>query len=247
MTEPLKIGERVRVLDSFDGEVTYGPFKSSFGRYTMYVVKDGSGVERSQTDSDLKPLPKFAIGDEVRNPLVGIRGSIVAGPFIATGDGEPYWIVEQPDGRHSTPREDGLTRVEAPAEPREVKVGDRVRVVRATYASLSHGRTGEVTDVGLDWRSHRGDPHPFRVKLDDGDTLYVAEVELLDEVAANTYTHDGVTYDLDAEYRDKDGDTWRFVAVQGVPRGGMNGRRDIDEYSDSLMSVVGYYGPLTKI
>ncbi|WP_030962641.1 phiSA1p31-related protein [Streptomyces sp. NRRL S-378] len=238
-----KVGDSVRHESRGRAEVTYGPYENTFGQ-TCVVVRLENGRESGVSVGALTAEPKFAIGDEVKYEYGG-GGTLVAGPFKSGHHDAAIWVVEKSDGTHMVPTENSLSRVEVKA--REIKVGDRVRVVRATYASRCHGRTGVVTAVGLDWRAEDGDAHQFRVELDDGDYLYAAEVALLDEAPASTFEHDGVTYDLDAEYRDKDGDTWRFVAIKGVPRGGMNGRRDIDEYSDSLMSVVDDYGPLTKI
>lgn len=235
------VGDRVEVLAGGDGIVTYGPVNSTFNTHRLYVVKQDGDDERAFKVSDLKPLPKFAVGDKVAY-VYGGGGTLVAGPFKSEHHDEALWVVEKPNGTHMTPTENSLTKVVA----REIKVGDRVRVVRATYADHAHGTTGVVTAVGLGWRTERGDVHPFMVDLDDGGDIYVAEVELIETAYSLTFEHDGVAYDLSANYRDKDGDDWRFEAVKGTPRGGMNGQ-SVNEYSDSLVSVVDEFGPLTKV
>jgi hypothetical protein len=153
--------------------------------------------------------------------------------------------VEQPDGSHSTPREDGLTRVEA----REIKVGDRVKVIDADGRDKFVGRIGVVT------RLDEGSELPYLVEFGDGQGIHGAangqwwcgNVELVGESSCDTFKHDGVTYDLNAKYRDKDGDVWRFELVKGVPRGGISVGGPINEWNESLSSVVDDFGPLTKI
>ncbi|MFG3014356.1 hypothetical protein ACGFZB_28835 [Streptomyces cinerochromogenes] len=73
---------------------------------------------------------------------------------------------------------DGGEAKEEP-KPEPVKVGDRVRIVRATYADHTHGREGVVTSTSETWRNIYGDQHPYIVRLDgyDGDTVHVAELE----------------------------------------------------------------------
>ncbi|MGW0468300.1 phiSA1p31-related protein [Streptomyces sp. NPDC003027] len=238
MTE-FKVGDRVRVLSGGDGVITYGPVNSTFDTYKLYVVKQDGDEDRAYKVSDL--APKFAVGDRVAYEYGG-GGKLVAGPFKSEYHDEPIWVVEQPNGTHMTPTENSLRKVEM----REIKVGDRVRIVRATYASRTHGKLGRVTHVGLDWRAEDDDCHPFRVELDDSDSVYVAEVELVDEPAADTYEYDGVVYDLNATYTDRDNEPWTFRRFGSSVRGGCNGHQP-SSLTDTLESAVREYGPLTKV
>ncbi|WP_369147082.1 phiSA1p31-related protein [Streptomyces sp. R44] len=245
MTE-FKVGDKVRVCGSFDGEITYGPFKSAFERYTMYVVRNETGNERAQHDTDLTALPKFAIGDRVEKPATGVRpGTIVAGPFVTEYDDVPFWVVEHDNGKVSTPREDGdLKRIEE--EPaREIKVGDRVKVVSGRGISAYIGKTVTLTKVGA------SSPYgPYGFKGGFGGEIYAEEVELIREAPADTFEYNGVTYDLTATYRDKDGDEWTFKggtrASDGTPDGAMNGYAG-GTYSYTLGYAARHYAPLTRI
>jgi hypothetical protein len=236
-----KVGDSVRHESRGRAEVTYGPYENTFGQ-SVVVVRLESGRETSVSVGMLTAASKFAIGDNVRTPLTGIRGPIVAGPFIATGDGERYWIVEQPNGRHSTPREDGLTKEAAC----EIKVGDRVRVTDADGESKFVGRIAVVK------RLDEGAELAYLVEFGNGSGRHGDDngrwwCRAVEPVSADTFEHAGVTYALDAEYRDKDGDTWRFsteaTGNDGSPIGIMND----DGLRESLIRVVRDYSPLRKL
>ncbi|CAM5409537.1 putative protein OS=Streptomyces microflavus OX=1919 GN=Smic_80850 PE=4 SV=1 [Streptomyces microflavus] len=65
--------------------------------------------------------------------------------------------------------------------------------------------------------------------------------------AAETFEYDGVTYDLNAKYRDRDGDVWSFtgkLSGSGVPRVTHTGYAD--NY-DTIAEIADNYGPLTKV
>ncbi|MEU8840267.1 phiSA1p31-related protein [Streptomyces roseus] len=235
-----KVGDEVEHRTFGRGTIAYGPYLHTTGPDYYLMVQSG-GTHSQVLGEAMTAAPKFTIGDEVRNPLTGIRGPIVAGPFVATGDGERYWIVEQPDGSHSTPREDGLTKVEA----REIKVGDRVRVTEADGVVKFVGRVGVVAELDeystLRYLVEFGDGQGAHG--DDNGQWWCNAVE----PTTDTYEHDGVTYDLSAKYRDKDGDVWRFECLaDGSVRGTM-GDAPIRAYDDSLRVVVEEFGPLTKI
>ncbi|WP_228973429.1 phiSA1p31-related protein [Streptomyces sp. DH12] len=242
-----KVGDKVRVLSGGEGVITYGPVNSTFGTFKLMVVKQDGDEERAFRVSDLESIPKFAVGDRVKKPATGINGIIVAGPYTAC-DGEQFWVVEERDGSHSTPREDGLTRVAGGC----VNVGDRVRVVVAdpefcpAEESTFVGRVGTVTELKKEMSL------PYKVRFGDGPHgapdgyWWCQEVELLTEPAADTYEHDGVVYDLSARYRDVDGDPWTFKRFGTDVHGGCNGHEPKDTY-DTLEMIVRYYGPLTKI
>ncbi|MEV7425191.1 phiSA1p31-related protein [Streptomyces sp. NPDC091212] len=65
--------------------------------------------------------------------------------------------------------------------------------------------------------------------------------------SADTFEHDGVTCDLNARYRDRDGDVWRFERrPDGSVRGSWYGT-DIGDYHSLLSDVATECGPLTKV
>ncbi|MFJ4768490.1 phiSA1p31-related protein [Streptomyces uncialis] len=318
MSATFKVGDTVRLFDSDSGEITHGPFRSTFGSYTGYVVRTSGGDEVLYRHDDLSAAPRFTVGDRVENPAVGIRGPIVAGPFVATADGETFWIVEQPNGRHSTPRESGLRKLTDPANEPSINVGDRVRVtddaggasnrfnglvgtVKELHGEGSslpflvefgngrgeHGdlngrwncRTVELVDtvsvgdrvcvvkdddvhrrgefVGLVGEVTEIDPHhklKYLVRfngLDVIDEWWCEDVEPAPafEPGAHVAVYDGETYLLGVDYRDRDGDLWRFGVVEGIALGNCGSERyDARTAFDAPLSeAVRLFGPLTKV
>jgi len=245
-----KVGDTVTHNVRGDGEITYGPYTDTFGR-THSVIRLTSGRELAVPTSSITVVPKFAVGDKVAYDYGG-GGTLVAGPFKSEYHGEAIWVVEKANGTHITPTENALRKVDA--EPtREIKVGDRVRVVeddKSYKTGKFIGRTGTILGSRSDGRAL-----PFRVKLDDpSDTWddegswWVKEVALVNEASADTYEYEGVTYDLTAKYRDRDHDDWEFtgstvsagVPVMKILTGGFC-------FEEPLSRAVDDYGPLTKI
>ncbi|MER5501339.1 phiSA1p31-related protein [Streptomyces sp. NPDC002561] len=66
------------------------------------------------------------------------------------------------------------------------------------------------------------------------------------EPSADTFEHDGVTYDLNAKYRDTDGDVWRFARFGNEVIGGCIHKPENIDDGCSLAFVMDY-GPLTKV
>ncbi|MFF1684473.1 MULTISPECIES: phiSA1p31-related protein [unclassified Streptomyces] len=244
MMETFKVGDKAEQTAHGKVEITYGPFTGSFGQ-RRYLVRIEDGREYAVATNTLSAIPeppKFAVGDKVKADNIGLKGSLVAGPFMNRWDDEPFWVVEHPDGKHTTPREHILTKANE-AEP--IKVGDRVRVLRATFAEDDHGQAGTITSTSETWRERRGDTHPYSVKLDrTGGEIYVAEVERIDD--PNTYAHGGVTYDLSARYRDRDGDEWKFARIDGEVHGDFGEGACPTAEGRTLRNVVAMYGPLTR-
>lgn len=246
MTETFKVGDRV-THDAFGpGEITYGPLAGAFAS-THYAVKfERCEEERQVRNTYLTALPAFAVGDTVAYEY-GSGGKLVAGPFKSGYHDEPIWVVEKANGTHIVPTQNSLTKVVD--GDTAIKVGDRVRIIRATYASTTHGKAGVVTSTSEDWDpAHDGsDVHRFEVETDD-DSVYAAEVEKIDSASeANTFTHDGVTYDLSAQYRDSSGYVWSFTGRRnpvGVPRITMF---DDIENTDTVMDIEASFGPLTRV
>ncbi|MET9480971.1 phiSA1p31-related protein [Streptomyces sp. NPDC006638] len=241
MTE-FKVGDKVETPGHGQGVLTYGPYR---GRYnnTAFLVKIAGGQEvvyRAGRLTAIPVPPAFAIGDKVT--VGGQPGKLAGGPYVSIVSSERFWVVEREDGKHNTSFEYRMTKVADEA----IKVGDRVRVVEddpgyrtGTYA----GKTGVVAYLtGYETM-------PYHVRFDDGQgtgavsSWNCAKVEKID--SADTYTHNGVTYELGAVYIDKDGDAWRFADVSGTVRGGGRyGTPDAD--STSLDEVVRTWGPLRK-
>ncbi|MFF9525395.1 phiSA1p31-related protein [Streptomyces achromogenes] len=239
MTERFEVGQKVKHNVRGDAEVTYGPYTNTFGQ-VHYVVRLASGRELDATADQLSAIPeppKFSVGDKVTS--FGDKYTILAGPF----QGHTEWyVVEDEDGKAMTADPNDLVR----HDPEPIKVGDRVRVLRATYAEECHGLTGTVDNVDCDVTLD-GISHPYHVNLDGrSGGVYASSVEPVDEPAADTYEYDGVTYDLSARYRDKDGDVWSFTGKRraSVPTVTMTG--DVDNWN-TIELIARNYGPLTRV
>ncbi|MEU1200151.1 phiSA1p31-related protein [Streptomyces sp. NPDC005813] len=248
MSETFEVGQKVR-HGSFDedGEIKFGPFRKAGTYLTGYYLVDfGDGACRETRGTWLSAIPeppKFAIGDKVRLPYGAREGSLVAGPFRSRHSGRTFWVMETADGKHEAPSEVNLTKV---TEPAPIEVGDRVRVLKddpVVCTGAYVGKIGIVQQVG----GCRRKPLTYRLDFGDGDVWWVEDVERVEAAQdEDVYTHAGVTYDLTATYRDRDGDDWTFKRFGDEVRGGMNGTAPLAN-TRTLDSVVAAYGPLTRI
>jgi hypothetical protein len=248
VSDGFEVGQKVRYWGE-EVEVSYGPFTSP-GGFRWLVVRRGDGREDTVRQSDvtaIPELPAFSVGNTVTlaTRRDGSRYTVEYGPF---DDRDVYVVrrVDEPtdpdDVRTLTALASVMRKVEAPA----VKVGDRVRVVEDD----PDVRPGQfVGKVGTIKRLYPGEPLPYVVEFDKSqDAPYsswcCAEVEpVTDE---NTYVYDGVTYDLSAKYRDRDGDVWYFARF-GDKVVGLIGVKPRNEDDGNPFSFAAEYGPLTRV
>jgi hypothetical protein len=247
VTETFEVGQKVKHYTRGDVEVSYGPYDSPFGG-PRYVVKLDSGKETAVSPDTLTAIPvtpKFAVGDEVTLRTRGSKATVEYGPF---DDRDVYVVklVDEPTDPDGVRTFTALASV-MQAVP-EIKVGDRVRVVKDDPAIRTGefvGKTGVVQ--GLNRRSSR---LPFDVRFDAGQGAHygswnVAEVEpVTDE---NAHTHDGVTYDLTAKYKDRDSDTWHLAVIDGRLYGGTSWAPRDRHDGISVESILESWGPLTRV
>jgi hypothetical protein len=243
MTE-FKVGDKVRALGTDDGEITYGPVRSTFDRYTIYVVRKANGMEVTYQSGDLAAAPvAFAVGDKVRKN--GYTAEILAGPVPGADTGEDVYLYKYTDGPNAGKGGGQRAfRFEALPTPAIVPVGTRVRVDRAVYAEETHGKVGTVVSNTGDFRADDGDPHVYRVQLGGHGHVHAAEVTPVDEPADPAWTYNGVTYAPGVDYTDSDGDPWRFALVDGELRGDYGQSRfriTADSYSVGCAGST--YGP----
>ncbi|MEO3974401.1 phiSA1p31-related protein [Streptomyces sp. CAU 1734] len=238
-----KVGDRVQALTR-RGVVTYGPVSSTFSLYTAYAVQVDGDEERLYRETDLSAA-LFAVGDRLKDST-GKTYEVIGGPYTARV-GIPWYAVKDDAGYEMSTAALGPLEFVTEETAPTIAVGDRVRIVRAKNAESRHGYEGVVTSVKGQFRAERGDRHPFDVRLDDGDVVHCAEVE---KVESRSFTHGGVTYLPDTDYRDRDGDIWRFALVDGE----MWGSHSDSRYSDAnpidgwrLAYAVDNYGPLTQV
>ncbi|MDH6625766.1 hypothetical protein M2271_003577 [Streptomyces sp. LBL] len=251
MTNTFKIGEEVILtLRGSRATVEYGPFDDR-DVYVVRLVDAPSDPDAVRTftslSSVMRKAPAFAVGDRVTS-TVSFRGesaTLVAGPFVGRFSDVPFWVMER-DGKHATPRESTLTKVDT-LEP--LKVGDRVRVTDDDGGGRNrfNGKVGTVKELD------DGSFLPYLVQFGDGrgrhgdvnGQWHCKAVERVED--ENTYTHNGVTYDLSAKYRDRDGDVWRMKRVGAVVRARTDGTGNPTEDSLSLAHVAERWGPLTRV
>ncbi|WP_406161035.1 phiSA1p31-related protein [Streptomyces canus] len=248
MTETFEVGQKVRHSVRGDVEIAYGPFTNSF-KATRYLVRLADGRESPADPSTLTAIPeppKFAAGDVVSLATRrGAKATVEYGPF---DDGDVYVVklVDEPAdedaARTFTAMAHVMTKVDG-----AIKVGDRVRVVAASYADEAHGKVGTAEEVNST-EDFDGIPHPFYVTFGPRSAVYASAVERVED--ENTFTHAGVTYDLTAKYRDKDGDGWmlrRSPDGRDVVEAQMTPVEDDEWGHYTLPTLVTLYGPLTRI
>ncbi|MFD6363483.1 phiSA1p31-related protein [Streptomyces roseolus] len=111
--------------------------------------------------------------------------------------------------------------------------------------------TVETTVVVLELSEDEAD-ELRRLVNDNGDSpeLYRVHEALRKPEApqpTNTYTVDGITYDLDAKYRDREDEVWEFTgrtAQNGEPYVTFMGNVD---NIDTISEIEESWGPLTKV
>lgn len=253
MTETFEVGQKVKHAVYGDMEVTYGPFRARFAP-VAYLARHEDGREMAATDRSLAAIPetpKFAVGDVVTLATrAGARVTVEYGPF---DDRDVYVVklVEAPDGddnpRTFTAMAHVMTKV---VEPEPVKVGDRVRVTDDDGGGSNrfNGRVGVLKEYNE--RNYL----PYLVEFGDGRGYHGDEngrwnCKAVERVTdEDTYTHNGVTFDLAAQYSDKDDDVWCLKRINGVVRARLVEDREAPTSSSNPLAVVAErWGPLTRI
>jgi hypothetical protein len=169
----------------------------------------------------------FKVGDKVAHRTFG-AGEVAFGPFEHNSGRDTYLLKEEGSERHT------LVIGEALSPAAKFTVGDEVRSGSVRYAVTGGPFRGPahiwyaITKDGVDYQSNE------------------SYLSLVEAAPASTHTHDGITYDLTAGYRDTDNDVWKFKFVGGEVRGTYT-RRSVEEWDETLAAVVRSYGPLTRV
>jgi hypothetical protein len=170
----------------------------------------------------------FKVGDTVEFNFAGrmAQGEIAFGPFTRLTMAGEWCLVRRSDGTYSMHNSERLTAIP------KFQVGDLVRTTYNAEYTIAAGPFKTAAGSAFMIRNEQGDHH-----------LHIAET--LTKVE-NTYIYDGITYDLDARYRDFDGDEWALQMKDGQVMAGMAAYSDID-YTWTLGRLICKYGPLTKV
>lgn len=244
MTETFEVGQKVRRSSGADGEIKYGPYQKAGTYLTNYYLVDfGDDTCRELRGvflSAIPETPKFSVGDVVTLATRrGAKATVEYGPF---DDRDVYLVklVDAPADEDEVRTFTAMAHVMTPV-PAPTKVGDKVRVLRnyADGASVHAGDVFTVAEVEPDGRiitDGRGYANRWYFTPES--------VERVDD--ETTYTHAGMTYDLSAKYKDRDGDVWQFARIGGEVRGNYT-NRSVEAWDDTLAEVVRSYGPLTRV
>lgn len=183
-------------------------------------------------------MNEFKVGDKVTHTDHG-DGEIKYGPYNTLFE-ETAYLVAFAGARHSATFAEHLT-------PRpSFQVGDLVRSGPFLVA-IAAGPFQDATDGTVN----------YVIEDRDGDFVLRAEdllrqapkvSKIVDGVAEDTETVDGVTYILGAVYRDCNGDFWEFTRRHDgrVPGHWYDNNGD-GGYSWSLAAAVSEFGPLTRV
>ncbi|WNI28624.1 phiSA1p31-related protein [Streptomyces sp. ITFR-6] len=170
MTE-FKVGDKVQAFKSTNGEITYGPVSSTFGSYTVYVVRKENGEEVTHRVSDLTAAPVapvFAVGGTITlTTRPGSRATVEYGPFdSANTRGADVYVVKLVD----PPADDSPRTFTALASVMEkVTPGDGFEYQGTIY---EYGVTYEDRD-GDRWKFDR--PGTGGMPLSDDTSCWIRE------------------------------------------------------------------------
>ena|SRR5690606_11911790 len=110
-----KQGDKVQHRGGERAEVLYGPFNQVAlgGPLEGYLVSrtfdDGPAAEVWSTQ-DMRPVPKFEVGQVVRaRYLTGGLAKVAAGPF--KGQRSQWYVLELPEGHHCMEIEEDISPV----------------------------------------------------------------------------------------------------------------------------------------
>ncbi|MFF4478715.1 phiSA1p31-related protein [Streptomyces sp. NPDC001520] len=253
MTETFKVGDKVQ-HDDKTATVAGGPH---MGYSAWYVVEDADGKEYpvgadrltlAPTDPRREVVAR-ALSDWDRNirPDEACHGAdAILAALDAMETPHPHYMTGSPDSAESSCLHCGNSGSEVD-EPRPLAVGDMVRITRELRPE--HSTDGPNTGkVGPIIAIHSEEDYPYDVDVSGYGQCAVHSVE---RITGDTETIDGVTYDLNARYRDEDDDawerqddgSWRHVEyASGEPVS-----RPISARVTDLWTLIGKYGPLTRI
>jgi hypothetical protein len=197
----------------------------------------------------------FSVGDTVSTSLAGLaKGTIAFGPFRNTPTGDERYMVQAEDGTaHSVVAADirPLVLFTVGEKVTETTNAETVEVMAGPFAA-SFGRQRYVI-------KRRNGLHAFVVdsslKRPDVRTLQDSVRRAMEGLAAAAagasvqrfYTFRGRTYDLKAEYTDRQGDVWKFNGQtdrDGMPLMDCPLHPSLGDYR--LSTVLNNYGPLHR-
>lgn len=107
-----KVGDKINHEMVGAGTVVYGPFLArNGGPGFVYLLEDSEGRHITGSESLLSAVPKFEVGQVVRSRFHNVLMKVAAGPFVWHGTKDPYYVLEHPDGDHTSEDEEDITPV----------------------------------------------------------------------------------------------------------------------------------------
>jgi len=109
-----EVGSKARCdINDQKVEILYGPFMATASQEAYLVKWLGQGVWQGRSSivwvCDLKSLPKFEVGQEVKFTNDDEVWEVVAGPFPSEGDN--LWVIKDSAGLHYSSTEEYMTPV----------------------------------------------------------------------------------------------------------------------------------------
>lgn len=178
----------------------------------------------------------FKVGDKVNSDFTENAGEITYGPYPGSY-GNTSFLVRLLDGDHKG-REvrwaASRMRLAAPVfEAGDLVVGQRSR----TEFEVVLGPVKALSEDAYVVKESNGDHRIVRAALLESGTSVRRPL--------NSHTYAGVTYDLDAKYRDRNGHVWRFTSPLADGEY-VRLNSDIGMHTD-LAYLVASRSPLTKV
>jgi hypothetical protein len=160
--------------------------------------------------------------------------------FLAEYGGKSYYVNTDTGAAYPV-RTCDVSAYVPPAPPFPFKVGDRLRVKTGTNTVYTIMHIADGTMYLAYWSPIANETRNDSALVDSAEAWELVEAE-----PAPTYTHEGVVYDLNAAYRDCQGDVWRFT--DRLPDSGVPWMVCAEgPTKEPLDIVVDIWGPLTRV
>ncbi|MEV8056542.1 hypothetical protein AB0P37_08445 [Streptomyces antimycoticus] len=178
----------------------------------------------------------FTTGETVTIGAANTRYRVEVGPYQGPGDMTFYVVSDPARTVFRTAYANAMERI-TPA----FEVGGTVKILGETCTLLA----GPFNNgVGSIW---------WAIRDSDGDELSSGQKDMTDyqppAPAPETFTYNGVAYEVGATYEDAEGDLWTLEELPADERANEVWRMVGDSVRSivSTVNLLGWFGPLTKV